>query len=142
CIPNTQQCGAGGVQTCIQSGGCTTWGTGVPCQGGTTCHSAGSKAVCCTDACTIPSQKCGPSGGVQTCSMGEVCTTWGPEAACPSGMTCQPSGSGGSCTCPASCTVGAQRCVTGGTGYETCIASGGCPVWGTQTPCAAPKVCQ
>ena len=42
--------------------------------------------------------------------------------------------------CPNACNLGFHRCGSGG-GTQDCVMMNGCPSWGAETACAAPKTC-
>lgn len=96
----------------------------------------------CMNACTMGQKRCQP-GGLQECATMGGCTVWGIPMACSGSMTCQDQGGSPRCACPAgTCTLGGQQCGPAG-GPQTCtMQTGGCPGWGPETACSAPKICR
>lgn len=70
-------------------------------------------APACTNACTLGARQCGPGGGVQTCVMGSLCTSWGTEAPCttPNGTSVCSSGACNVVSCASSYNLCSGRCV-------------------------------
>src|SRR3989344_8040193 len=144
---------------CGCSGTCVD--TAPACCPATAATDCDDSLACTTDTCSAGSCSYAP----KTCPANQVCNPTTGDCVCGAGYTycsgncvnlqtdlnnCGTCGNvctsgscvSGSCTpaCPSPCTLGAKKC--SGTGYQTCISSGGCNVWSsTITSCVDSNPC-
>jgi hypothetical protein len=121
-------CDNGQLAQCGQDGmGCWYAASTTACTNGA-CFGNFPSALCCTNACTEGTYKCGGAGLQECVVQGNGCTGWNAGTACGPHQSCTTTGAGGSCTCnvdPNCSTVG-TICM-GTSGYATCAQDGnGC----------------
>lgn len=141
CSVGVKICEGNAVRTCGTVGACIDFSAAEPCPGGTVC-SGGACVTSCTDVCTLGSNQCSGSSGVQTCEKkASGCTDWSAPTACDAAKVC----SGGACvtSCTDACTPSATRCAAGSSdATQKCEKqASGCYDWSSPVACGGGGAC-